>query len=536
MPRPKPLVLIILDGWGYRAETKANAIALARKPTYDRLLRDYPNTVIHTSGPFVGLPEGQMGNSEVGHLNIGAGRIVHMDITRIDLMIQNGEFFSHPVLLAAMKHARVGERRLHLFGLLSDGGVHSQQAHLYALLKMAKQQGVDRVFVHAFMDGRDTLPTNGAGYIEQLQQKMREYNSGQIATVNGRYYAMDRDRRWERIAKAYNAMVFGDAEGGKFADPVAAVKESYNRDVTDEFVVPFICTEKNGQPLATLREGDACICFNYRADRVREITRALTRNSGLNAQGGSDLPGAADLDATIPRDRVPKNLHYVCMTQYDKNFSLPVVIPPESMANILANVMGGMNLRNLRVAETEKYAHVTYFFNGGVEQPFPGEERLVVPSQKVATYDLKPEMSASGIADAVVKAAEDGTFDVVIVNFANADMVGHSGKIEPTIKAVETVDACLERIEKAVRAKGGAILITADHGNAEMLIDPVTGGPHTAHTTNPVPFIVVAENSKQFTLKANGSLRDISPTMLGMLGLDEPREMTGADLRKFLKK
>jgi 2,3-bisphosphoglycerate-independent phosphoglycerate mutase len=536
MPRPKPLVLIILDGWGYRAETKANAIALARKPTYDRLLRDYPNTLIHTSGPFVGLPEGQMGNSEVGHLNIGAGRIVHMDITRIDLMIQNGEFFADPVLLAAMKHAREGQRRLHLFGLLSDGGVHSQQAHLYALLKMAKQQGVDRVFVHAFMDGRDTLPTNGAGYIEHLQQKMREYNSGQIATVNGRYYAMDRDRRWERIAKAYNAMVFGDAEGGKFADPVAAMKGSYNRDVTDEFVVPFVCTDKNGQPLATIREDDACICFNYRADRVREITRALTRNSGLNPQGGSDLPGAADLDATIPRDRVPKNLHYVCMTQYDKNFSLPVVIPPESMANILANVMGGMNLRNLRVAETEKYAHVTYFFNGGVEQPFPGEERLVVPSQKVATYDLKPEMSASGIADAVVKATEDGTFDVVIVNFANADMVGHSGKIEPTIKAVETVDACLERIEKAVRAKGGAILITADHGNAEMLIDPVTGGPHTAHTTNPVPFIVIAENSKQFTLKPNGSLRDISPTMLGMLGLDEPKDMTGADLREFLKK
>jgi 2,3-bisphosphoglycerate-independent phosphoglycerate mutase len=533
MSRPKPLVLIILDGWGYRAETKANAIALARKPTYDRLLREYPNTLIHTSGPFVGLPEGQMGNSEVGHLNMGAGRIVHMDITRIDLMIRNGEFFSHPVLLAAMKHAREGERRLHLFGLLSDGGVHSQQAHLYALLKMARQNGVDRVFVHAFMDGRDTLPTSGAAYLEQLRQKMREYNSGQIATVSGRYYAMDRDRRWERIAKAYNAMAFGDAEGGKSADAVQAVKNSYNKDVTDEFIIPFVCTDKDkdGQPLATIRDDDACICFNYRADRVREITRALTRNSGLNAQGGSDLPGAADLDSTIPRESVPKNLHYVCMTQYDKNFSLPVVIPPESMANLLANVMGGLNLRNLRVAETEKYAHVTYFFNGGVEQPFPGEERLVVPSQKVATYDLKPEMSAAGIADAVVKATEEGTFDVVIVNFANADMVGHSGKIEPTIRAVETVDACLSRIEKAVRAKGGAILITADHGNAEMLIDPVTGGPHTAHTTNPVPFIVLAEDAKKFTLKSNGSLRDISPTMLGMLGADEPKDMTGSDLR-----
>src|ERR1700688_718065 len=535
MSHPKPLVLIILDGWGYRAETKANAIALARKPTYDHLLREYPNTPIHTSGPFVGLPEGQMGNSEVGHLNIGAGRIVHMDITRIDLMIQNGEFFSHPVLLAAMKHARVGERRLHLFGLLSDGGVHSQQAHLYALLKMAKQNGVDRVFVHAFMDGRDTLPTNGAGYLVQLQQKMREYNSGKIATVNGRYYAMDRDRRWERISKAYNAMVFGDAEGGKFADPVQGMKDAYNRAVTDEFIVPFVCTDQSGEALATIRDNDACICFNFRADRVRQITRALARNSGLNEKGGSDLPGAADLDVTIPRARVPKNLKYVCMTRYDKNFDLPVVIPPESIANILANVMGGLNMRNLRVAETEKYAHVTYFFNGGVEQPFPGEERLMVQSPKVATYDLKPEMSAAGIADAVVKATEDGTFDVIIVNFANADMVGHSGKIEPTVKAVETVDACLGRIETAVRAKGGAILITADHGNAEMLIDPVTGGPHTAHTTNPVPFIVVAENARQFTLKPNGSLRDISPTMLGMLEVDEPKEMMGHDLRAFLK-
>ena len=317
-----------------------------------------------------------MGNSEVGHLNIGAGRIVHMDITRIDLMIQNGELFSHPVLLDAMKHARSGERRLHLFGLLSDGGVHSQQAHLYALLKMAKQNGLDRVFVHAFMDGRDTLPTNGAGYLEQLQQKMREFNCGKIATVNGRYYAMDRDRRWERIAKAYNAMVFADAEGGKCADPVQGMKDSYNKGVTDEFVIPFVCTDSRGQALATIRDEDSCICFNFRADRVRQITRALARNSGLNDKGGSDLPGAADLDATIPRDRVPKNLKYVCMTQYDKNFSLPVVIPPESMANILANVMGGMNMRNLRVAETEKYAHVTYFFNGGVEQPFPGEERV----------------------------------------------------------------------------------------------------------------------------------------------------------------
>src|SRR5437762_1215996 len=300
MTRPKPLVLIILDGWGYRAETKANAIALARKPTYDRLLREYPNTLIHTSGPFVGLPEGQMGNSEVGHLNIGAGRIVHMDITRIDLMIRNGELFSHPVLLDAMKHAGTGERRLHLFGLLSDGGVHSQQAHLYALLKMAKQNGVDRVFVHAFMDGRDTLPTNGAGYLQQLQQKMREYDSGKIATVNGRYYAMDRDRRWERIAKAFNAMIHGDGEAAKYVDPVQGAKESYNKGVTDEFIVPFVCVDNRGEPLATIRDDDSCINFNFRADRARQITRILARNSGITKQNGQDLPDAESLEKTIP--------------------------------------------------------------------------------------------------------------------------------------------------------------------------------------------------------------------------------------------
>jgi 2,3-bisphosphoglycerate-independent phosphoglycerate mutase len=533
--RPKPLVLVILDGWGYRAETKANAVALARKPTYDRLLREYPNTLIHTSGKYVGLPDGQMGNSEVGHLNIGAGRIVHMDITRIDLMIQNGELFSHPVLLHAMNHARSGGRRLHIFGLVSDGGVHSHITHLYALLKMAKQQSVDRVFVHAFMDGRDTLPTSGSGYLEQLQQKMRESNTGKIASVCGRYYAMDRDRRWERIAKAFNVMVHGDGEAGKYGDAVQGVKDSYNKGVTDEFIVPFVCVDPKSTGAdaraSTIRDEDSCICFNFRADRVRQITRALTRNSGLNDEQGRDLPGAEDLDATIPRDHTPKNLHYVCMTRYDKKFTLPVVIRPESLNNILANVMAQLNLRNLRVAETEKYAHVTYFFNGGVEQPFPGEDRILVPSPKVATYDLKPEMSAAGIADTVVKAVENGMFDVIIVNFANADMVGHSGKIEPTVKAVETVDGCLGRIGSAVRSKGGAMLITADHGNAEMMIDPQTGGPHTAHTTNPVPFIVVAENSKQFSLRPNGSLQDISPTVLGMLGFPQPKEMTGYDLR-----
>src|SRR5229473_8197749 len=403
MSRPKPLVLIILDGWGYRAETEANAIALARKPAYDRLLREYPNTLIHTSGQYVGLPDNQMGNSEVGHLNIGAGRIVHMDSTRIELMIQNGEFFRQPILLNAMKNARTGGRQLHLFGLLSDGGVHSHQNHLYALLRMAKQNGVDRTYVHCFMDGRDTLPTNGAVYLQQLQQKVREYGVGTIATVNGRYYAMDRDKKWDRELKAFDAMVAGKAEGGAFVDPVQGVKESYGREVTDEFVLPFVCVDNRGGPVSMIRDDDTVINFNFRADRARQITRCLARESGLNDQGGRDLPDAEALDAAIPRSRVPKNLKYLCMTQYDQQFKLPYVVPPDSLKNILANVMAGHHLRNLRVAETEKYAHVTYFFNGGVEKAFPGEDRILVPSQKVATYDLKPEMSAAGIAESVVK-------------------------------------------------------------------------------------------------------------------------------------
>ena len=526
-----PLVLIILDGWGYRAETKANAIALARKPNYDALLRDFPSTLVHTSGRYVGLPNGQMGNSEVGHLNIGAGRVVYMDITKIDLMIENGEFFSNSVLLSAMKNARSGGRRLHLFGLLSDGGVNSHQNHLYALLRMAKQNGVDRVFVHAFMDGRDTLPTSGAGYLEQLQQKMRELGTAQIASVSGRYYAMDRDKRWERERKAYDAMVNGKAEGGTYIDSVRGVKESYNRGVTDEFVVPFVCVDNRGEPLAAIRDDDSCINFNFRADRARQITRVLARNSGITKQNGLDLPDAETLEKVIPAGETPKNLTYVCMTRYDKQFDLPFVVQPDSLTNILANVMGAEGLHNLRVAETEKYAHVTYFFNGGVEQPFPGEERTLVPSQKVATYDLKPEMSADGIADAVVDAIERGKFQVIIVNFANADMVGHSGKIEPTVRAVETVDACLGRIYKTIKQKGGAMIVTADHGNAEMLIDPVTGGPHTAHTLNPVPFIVVSDDDNKFGLRTEGALQDISPTVLGMLGISQPKEMTGHDLR-----
>ncbi len=533
----KPIVLTILDGWGYRPETHGNAIALARKPVYDKLLIDYPNTLIRASDHYVGLPDGQMGNSEVGHLNLGAGRIVRMDMTRIDTAIADGSFFADPVLATAIKLAAKRESALHIFGLLSDGGVHSHQRHLYALLRLAAQHRAARVYVHAFMDGRDTMPTSGLGHLEALLQQFREIGLGQLASVNGRYYAMDRDLRWEKERQAFEAMVTGAAEGGAYHDPIARVRELYNNGITDEFIPPFTCVDAEGHPVGLIRDNDVCINFNYRADRVRQITRVLARNcdvpGGLTASDANDLPKAAELEAEIPRARAPKNIHYVCMTRYDKNFNLPLVIPPESMDNLLANVMAQAHLRNLRVAETEKYAHVTYFFNGGIEKPFPGEDRVLIPSQKVATYDLAPEMSASGIADAVVKAVNDTAFDVIIVNFANADMVGHSGKLEPTIRAVETVDTQLGRIYQAIKQRGGALLVTADHGNAELLIDPVTGGPHTAHTTSPVPFILVtdeADTSHHRILRPGGSLRDISPTMLTLLGLHQPKEMTGTNL------
>jgi 2,3-bisphosphoglycerate-independent phosphoglycerate mutase len=453
---------------------------------------------VHTSGPYVGLPEGQMGNSEVGHLNIGAGRVVHMDVTRIDLMISSGEFFSDPTLLAAMHHART--RRLHLMGLLSNGGVHSMNTHLYALLEMARREGVSDLCVHCFMDGRDTPPESGADFLEQLQREIRRIGVGRIATISGRYYAMDRDQRWDRIERAKAAMV--DGAGEKFTDPVAAVKRSYERSVTDEFIEPIVIVDERQEPVGRIRSEDACIFFNYRADRGREMTQALTQ--------------------------APLKLHFTTMTQYDTSFNVPFVLSREHPNNILANVMADKNWTNLRVAETEKYAHVTYFFNGGNEKPYPGEEREMVASPKVATYDLKPEMSAAGVAAAVVGAIEKRDFDVIVMNFANADMVGHSGKIEPTVKAVETVDALLGQIYNTLRRKGGRWIITADHGNAEMMIDPVTHGPHTYHTTNPVPFIVVDEARRP--LRSGGALQDIAPTLLALFGVPQPKEMTGRDL------
>jgi 2,3-bisphosphoglycerate-independent phosphoglycerate mutase len=520
--RPKPLVLTVLDGWGYSPQTKGNAITLARKPNYDELLTKFPNTLIQTSGPFVGLPEGQMGNSEVGHLNMGAGRIVQMDITRIDTMIASGDFFRQPLLLEAMERGRA--HQLHLLGLVSDGGVHSHINHLYALLRMARENYVERVFVHCFMDGRDTPPESGLGFLQQLEKQMREYRVGRIASVSGRYYAMDRDNRWERVEKAYRAVVHGQAEAS-FADPIVAMRASYEKGVTDEFTIPVPIVEAIAPghppvPRAVIRDDDAVIFFNFRADRARQMTRAIAE------------PGFHEFADT---DR-PKNLCYVGMTQYEKTWPwLRYVQGPEKLEQILAQVFGELNYRNLRVAETEKYAHVTYFFNGGIEKPFPGEERILVPSPKVATYDLKPEMSASGIADTVIKAIEKGDFDAIIMNFANADMVGHSGKLEAAIKAVEAVDESLGRIYKSMRARGGAWIITADHGNAETMIDPVTGGPHTYHTTNPVPFILATEDGIA-GLKAKGSLRDVAPTMLGVLGVQEPIEMTGRDLRTITRR
>jgi len=422
----RPLVLTILDGWGYSPAIEGNAIAAARKPAYDALLRDYPNTLVQTSGPSVGLPDGQMGNSEVGHLNIGAGRVIHMDVTRIDLMIASGEFFKDPTLLSAMHHAR--GRRLHLMGLLSDGGVHSMNTHLYALLEMAKREGLADVAIHCFMDGRDTPQESGAGFLEALQRKIRTIGLGRIATVVGRYYAMDRDTRWERIERAKSAMVNGSGE--KATDPVAAATRSYEHGVTEEFIEPITIVDARSEPLGLIREGDSCVFFNYRADRGREMTQVLTESN--------------------------LNLHFTTMTQYDKSLAVPFVLAREHPNNILANVMAAEHWKNLRVAETEKYAHVTYFFNGGNEKAYPGEEREMVPSPKVATYDLKPEMSAEGVADAAIKGIEGHGFDIIVMNFANADMVGHSGKMEPTVRAVEVVDACLGRLYAALRRAGGS--------------------------------------------------------------------------------
>lgn len=503
----KPLMLMILDGWGINPDPANNAVAQARTPNLDRLLTDYPHTRIQTSGMAVGLPDGQMGNSEVGHLNLGAGRIVYQDLTRITKSIQDGDFFTNPVLLDCIAKVNAAGGRLHLVGLLSNGGVHSHNSHLYALVELAKQQGVGETCIHCLLDGRDTPPQSAASYLQELEAELQRIGHGRIATIIGRYYAMDRDNRWERVEKAYNAMVLG--QGEQAADAAEAIAASYAASVTDEFVLPTVIS-----PAAPINDGDGIIFFNFRSDRAREITRALTFEQ---------FEG-------FPRQRVPRLAGYVCMTEYDATFGLPVAYGPEELSNILGGVLADAGLHQLRIAETEKYAHVTFFFNGGVETPFHNEDRALIPSPKeVATYDQKPEMSAFAVADEVITRLEQDLYDVIILNFANCDMVGHTGILSAAIKAVEAVDSCVGRVVDKVRSLGGTVLITADHGNAEQMADE-QGEPHTAHTCNPVWLILADEQRTSATLREDGKLADLAPTMLELLGLPQPKEMTGKSL------
>ncbi|MFL6228445.1 MAG: 2,3-bisphosphoglycerate-independent phosphoglycerate mutase [Pyrinomonadaceae bacterium] len=509
-----PLALIILDGFGYSPQREGNAVALASMPFYNELLEKYPHTLIEASGECVGLPAGVMGNSNVGHLCMGAGRVVRTDLERINHEIKSGEFQHNLALNAAIDSALAHDRALHLLGLTSDGLVHSSQEHAYALLKLAKERGLRRVFVHCFLDGRDTPPSSAARYVAAMQEKCREIGVGEVASVCGRYYAMDRDKRWERVERAYKLLVEG--EGVRASDPVAAIKASYEHNVTDEFVEPIVVTREDGEPIATIQDGDSIIFFNFRADRARELTSALA------------VPG---FDA-FPVPNRP-HTHFVCFAIYDKTYPLPVAFPPTQPHNILAEVFAALGVRNYRMAETEKYAHVTYFFNGGTEREFPHERRLLVPSPQVATYDLAPEMSAYKLTDKILRAIDERETDAFIINFANPDMVGHTGNLEKTIEAVQHVDTCLGWITKALKSARGRCLITADHGNCEQMIDPQTGQPHTAHTSNRVPFLLIDEAALGARLRAEGgALEDVAPTMLALLGIDKPTEMTGRDLRQ----
>lgn len=507
----KPLVLLVLDGWGLREEREGNAIALARTPTYLELLERFPHSSLVASGESVGLPKGQMGNSEVGHMTMGAGRIVYQDLTRIDKSIEDGDFFEKPALVEALSRCNGDKHALHLVGLVSPNGIHSHTRHLQALIEMAARKKLARVFVQGFTDGRDTSPTGGARFFAELEQVMTRSGIGRIASVGGRYYGMDRDKRWDRAKKAFDSMVTG--AGRHATSAVDYIRESYAAGVTDEFIEPATIVDATDTPVGPIRDGDSVIFFNFRADRARQLTRALALDDFDGFERGP-RPGIA----------------MTTMTAYDRTFSFPVVFPPQALSASFAEVMQAQTLNNLRIAETEKYAHVTYFFNCGIERPYHGEDRLLVPSPKVATYDLQPEMSAKGIADNLVADVVSRKHEVVICNFANADMVGHTGKLEAAVAAIETLDRCLARIVHAVREAGGTLIVTADHGNAEQMWDPVANEPHTAHTSNPVPVIIV-DGPKGTRLRDGGSLRDVAPTMLGILGIEKPREMTGEDLR-----
>ena len=507
--KDKVTMLMILDGFGDNKNKDGNAIKLANTPNIDKLMKKYPNTDIYTSGLHVGLPEGQMGNSEVGHTNIGAGRIVYQDLTRITKSIEDGDFFTNPEFMAAIENCKKHNSKLHILGLVSNGGVHSHNRHLYGLLEMAKRRDFEDVYVHCFLDGRDTPPASAEGYIAQLQEKMKEKGIGKIATLSGRFYAMDRDKRWQRVKKCYDAIVKG--EGEKAGDAIKAIEDSYQKEVFDEFVEPTVIYNGN-DPVAKIEENDSVIFFNFRPDRAREITRAI-------------------VDPNFDGFETKKmNLYFVCFTNYDETMpNVHIAFKKEPLKNTFGEVVAENGLTQLRIAETEKYAHVTFFFNGGEEKQYTGEDRILVPSPKVETYDMKPEMSAYEVTDKVCEALENDKYDVVILNFANTDMVGHTGSLEAAIKAVETVDECVGKIVKIIEKKKGNLLITADHGNAEQMIDYKTGEPHTAHTTNPVPIILITENQK-IKLKENGKLADLAPTMLDLMGLEKPDEMTGESL------
>jgi 2,3-bisphosphoglycerate-independent phosphoglycerate mutase len=513
LPTPKPLLLVVLDGWGHRVEREANAIALAGTPNMDALANEFPHTVLKTSGLAVGLPDGQMGNSEVGHTNLGAGRIVYQDLVRINRAVEDGSFFQNPVLLEAVKRARAGSGTIHFMGLFSDGGVHSHVEHLHALLELARREGVPRAFVHAFLDGRDTPPRSGLEYMQAFERRVGETGYGKVATVCGRFYAMDRDKRWDRVEQAYRMIVRGD--GYRAASGAQAIQDAYARDETDEFVKPTVVVNGGGEPRARLKDGDAVVFFNFRADRAREITRAFAQE------------GFHEFDAA-PR---PRLAYYACMTEYDATFGLPVAYGPDQPTRIFPEIVASLGVRQLRCAETEKYAHVTFFFNGGREVQFEGEDRILVPSPRdVKTYDEKPEMSAPEVTDKLVAAIESRRYGFVVVNFANPDMVGHTGKLEPTMRAIRTVDACVGRLWAAARNAGMAMLVTADHGNAELMVDPVTGEPYTAHTLGPVPFILAAPELKGAKLRAEGVLADVAPTAMQVMGIAQPPEMKGLGL------
>ena len=503
------VTLVILDGFGINRQNDGNAVAAAHKPNLDSYFREYPNTIIHTSGMDVGLPRGQMGNSEVGHTNIGAGRIVYQELTRITKSIEDGDFFEKRELVDAMENCRRNGTKLHLYGLLSDGGVHSHNTHLYALIEMARKFGLKDVFVHCFFDGRDVPPDSAKGYVEELEAKLKEIGVGSIASVMGRYYAMDRDNRWERVKLAYDAMVLG--QGLTAGSAGEAVAESYAREEFDEFVKPTVIL-KDGKPTATIGENDSIIFFNFRPYRAREITRAFVY---------PEFNGFERAKGFFP-------VHYVCMTQYDKTMpNVSVAFKPESLVNTFGEYISQKGLRQLRIAETEKYAHVTFFFNGGVETMYEGEDRCLIPSPKVPTYDMKPEMSAYEVTEEVLKRIDSRQYDVIILNFANCDMVGHTGVFEAAKAAVEAIDECVGRIVEAVRAQDGILLITADHGNAEQMLDYENGGPFTAHTTNVVPLIGIGIGDRKLK---EGRLADLAPTMLELLGLEKPAEMTGESL------